>query len=118
MHLVLALSLALFIQGCSSLKSVEMTPEVLQQQIVSEQMIQVGDAVTIVTADGKQHEFEVKKVDGEQVTGENVVIQIKDIVALQTREFSGGKTALFVGGAVVTWGLIGLISFLSALLAL
>ena len=102
----LALVLLLLIQGCSTVRPVEMTPEVLQQQIESTKLIEVGDSVEIVTADGQKYEFDVTKVDKEQIIGKDVAIPIKDIVALHTREFSGGKTALLVGATAVSVWLI------------
>ena len=102
----LALVLLLLIQGCSTVRPVEMTPEVLQQQIESTKLIEVGDSVEIVTADGQKYKFDVTKVDKEQVLGKDVAIPIKDIVALHTREFSGGKTALLVGTTAVSAWLI------------
>ena len=98
----LTLVVLLVIQGCSTVRPVEMTPEVLQQQIESTKLIEVGDSVEIVTADGQKYKFDVTKVDKEQVIGKDVAIPIKDIVALHTREFSGGKTALLVGTTAVT----------------
>ena len=102
----LALVLLLLIQGCSTVRPVEMTPEVLQQQIESTKLIEVGDSVEIVTADGQKYTFDVTKVDKEQIIGKDVAIPIKDIVALHTREFSGGKTALLVGATAVSVWLI------------
>ena len=102
----LALVLLLLIQGCSTVRPVEMTPEVLQQQIESTKLIEVGDSVEIVTADGQKYKFDVTKVDKEQIIGKDVAIPIKDIVALHTREFSGGKTALLVGATAVSVWLI------------
>jgi hypothetical protein len=107
---VAALSLVLVLvsltQGCSTVRPVEMTPEALQQQIESTKLIEVGDSVEIVTADGQKYKFDVTKVDKEQVLGKDVAIPIKDIVALHTREFSGGKTALLVGTTAVSAWLI------------
>ena len=102
----LALVLLLLIQGCSTVRPVEMTPEVLQQQIESTKLIEVGDSVEIVTADGQKYTFDVTKVDKEQIIGKDVAIPIKDIVALHTHEFSGGKTALLVGATAVSVWLI------------
>jgi hypothetical protein len=90
-----------------------MTPEALQQQIESTKLIEVGDSVEIVTADGQKYKFDVTKVDKEQVLGKDVAIPIKDIVALHTREFSGGKTALLVGTtAVSVWVILSALSLI------
>ena len=109
----LTLVVLLLIQGCSTVRPVEMTPEVLQQKIESTKLIEVGDSVEIVTADGQKYKFDVTKVDKEQVIGKDVAIPIKDIVALHTREFSGGKTALLVGTTAVTvWMILSALSLI------
>ena len=115
----LTLVVLLVIQGCSTVRPVEMTPEVLQQQIESTKLIEVGDSVEIVTADGQKYKFDVTKVDKEQVIGKDVAIPIKDIVALHTREFSGGKTALLVGTTAVTvWMILTALSVTGLLLGI
>ena len=109
----LTLVVLLLIQGCSTVRPVEMTPEVLQQKIESTKLIEVGDSVEIVTADGQKYKFDVTKVDKGQVIGKDVAIPIKDIVALHTREFSGGKTALLVGTTAVTvWMILSALSLI------
>ena len=109
----LTLVVSLVIQGCTTVRPVEMTPEVLQQKIESTKLIEVGDSVEIVTADGQKYKFDVTKVDKEQVIGKDVAIPIKDIVALHTREFSGGKTALLVGTTAVTvWMILSALSLI------
>jgi len=115
----LTLVVLLLIQGCSTVRPVEMTPEVLQQKIESTKLIEVGDSVEIVTADGQKYKFDVTKVDKEQVIGKDVAIPIKDIVALHTREFSGGKTALLVGTTAVTvWMILSALSVTGLLLGI
>lgn len=115
----LTLVVLLLIQGCSTVRPVEMTPEVLQQKIESTKLIEVGDSVEIVTADGQKYKFDVTKVDKEQVIGKDVAIPIKDIVALHTREFSGGKTALLVGTTAVTvWMVVTALSVMGLLLGI
>ena len=115
----LTLVVLLVIQGCSTVRPVEMTPEVLQQKIESTKLIEVGDSVEIVTADGQKYKFDVTKVDKEQVIGKDVAIPIKDIVALHTREFSGGKTALLVGTTAVTvWMILTALSVTGLLLGI
>ena len=115
----LTLVVLLVIQGCTTVRPVEMTPEVLQQKIESTKLIEVGDSVEIVTADGQKYKFDVTKVDKEQVIGKDVAIPIKDIVALHTREFSGGKTALLVGTTAVTvWMILSALSVTGLLLGI
>ncbi|MCK5326664.1 MAG: hypothetical protein KAJ57_11670 [Woeseiaceae bacterium] len=92
--------------GCSSLSPVEMAPEQVQERISEGDIIRVGDTVRLATRDGEIHEFEVTAVTPEQIVGENIDIAIDDIVAVETREFSAGKTTALAGGAVLMWAII------------
>lgn len=96
-------SLALLLAGCTSLKPMEMTPQELHAEIKQSQVVQVGDKIKLVTADGKPHEFKVGKITATHIFGNNEQIEIEQIVALETRQFSGGKTALLAGGVYVIY---------------
>ena len=103
------ISVFLFIllaSGCSTTKPVEMTPQEVQQKISAGELIAVGDKVKIATADGEVHEFEVTAVTSEQIQGDDIAIPIDDVVAIETKEFSAGKTAALAGGTVVVWAII------------
>jgi len=111
------LLLVVSLGACSSFKTVELSEQELQSKIRSEQLIKTGDNVKIYTRDGTKRQFTVKYVDDEVVQGSKSSIRIDDIVALETGTYSGGKTALFVGGTTagvvllfvmaVTAGMIG-----------
>lgn len=94
-----------FCASCTSLKPTEATPEQIQQRITHENLLQPGEQVELVTADGVVHAFRITDIDQGQglVIGDNDSVPIGDIVAVKTREFSMGKTALLAGG--VTYGL-------------
>lgn len=96
----------LLMSGCSSVSPVEMTPEQIQEKISEGNIIRVGDTVSLSTKDGDTHTFEVTAVTQEQIAGEGVAIAIDDIIAVETREFSAGKTAALAGGAVLMWAII------------
>lgn len=106
----------MLITGCTSLKPVEMHPPQLQQTITKDAIIKVGSEVKIYTSDGENHEFEVLTVSETHITGENISIEIKDIVALETREFSGGKTTFLVGSlSVLLYYIVAAIALASAI---
>ncbi len=84
-----------------------MPPEELHERISEGDIIQPGDFVKIVTSDGQRHNFEVANRTADRITGKSVEIPITDIVAIETREFSGGKTALLAaGGALYVYSII------------
>ena len=78
--------------GCSTISPVEMTPEQVQEKISEGEVIRVGDTVRIATTDGEIHKFKVTAVTAQQIVGDDINIAIDDIVAVETREFSAGKT--------------------------
>lgn len=90
--------------GCTSLRTIEAPPDKLHEQIRHENLIKVGDRVRIVTEDKKEHEFVATAINKDEIRGKDVIVPIDSIVAVQTREFSTGKTALLAGG--VTAGTI------------
>ena len=100
MKLISTIIVVLVATGCTSLKSIEMSPEQLQERIVAGDVIKVGDDVRIFTEDGENHEFKVTAISDDQVSGSDGTVSVGDIVALETREFSGGKTALFAGSSL------------------
>ena len=95
--------------GCTTSKPIELAPEQLHERISTEDVIQVGDDVRIITSDGVSHKFKVTAITENRVLGKDIDILIADIVALETREFSGGKTSLLVGGTVL-WMVVILLS--------
>jgi hypothetical protein len=84
--------------GCTSLQTIEAPPDKLHEQIRHASLIKVGDKVKIVTEDKKEHQFVVTAINNDEIRGEDVTIPIDSIEAVETREFSTGKTALLAGG--------------------
>jgi hypothetical protein len=87
----------ILLTACSSLQPIEMDPTSLQQSIKADKLIKIGEKVIIFTNYEKSYEFNVVSVTETEVIGKSVSVPIKDIIALKTAEFSGGKTALVVG---------------------
>ena len=91
---------ALTIPACTTLKPTEATPEELQRQLMSGELLEPGERVRLVTTDETVYEFRVTEIDVEQglVIGRDERVPIADLIAVETREVSTGKTALLVGG--------------------
>ena len=105
MKLIPVLIATLVASGCTTLKPVEMSPEQLHGRISTGEVIQVGDTVKIATADGEKYKFKVTSITADHVSGKDIEIPIPDILAVQTREFSGGKTAALAGGAALLYAI-------------
>jgi len=98
MKLLSALVVVLMVTGCSTMTPVEMSPDQLHDQISTGDILHEGDKVKIVTTDGKTHQFKVSAITDASIIGDDIEVPIADIVAIETKEFSGGKTAALVGG--------------------
>lgn len=108
---VYLLFLALLVcASCTTMRSAELSPDELQSQIRSGEIIAVGDDVEIVTADGARHQFEIVSIDDALIAGDSGSVAIDDVVALKTRTFSGGKTALLAGGSLVLYQVLAAIA--------
>lgn len=105
---VLILALLLATTACTTLVPIEMEPEVLQQKIASENVLQPGKRAKIVTTDGKIHKVRIRNVNADSGTIETDAepVQIADIVAVETRDFSMGKTALLATSTYMVLALI------------
>lgn len=90
---------ALASSACTTLSPKEATPEELQRKLLSGELLQTGERVRLVTTDETVYEFRITEIDLEQglVIGSDEQVPIADVVAVQTREVSMGKTALLVG---------------------
>jgi hypothetical protein len=110
--------LALGCVGCTSLKPVDVPADELQRQLVAGELVRPGDRVRLVTADETVHKFRVTGVSPEQgmVLGRDDRVPINDIVAVETREVSVGRTALLTGGAGVGMAVIIAIAIAPAIL--
>jgi hypothetical protein len=105
---------ALTSSACTTLKPTEATPEELQRELLSGTLIQPGDRVRLVTADEAVYEFRVTELDVVHgiVIGRDERVAVADIVAVETREVSMGKTALLIGG--VGYSVIAIILIVAA----
>ncbi|MDH3752045.1 MAG: hypothetical protein OEU40_15780 [Gammaproteobacteria bacterium] len=98
---LIGLLVILVASGCTTLKPAEMSLEQLHEQIFAGNIIEVGDSVKIVTADGAIHKFKVSAITANRITGKDIELPIADIVAVETREFSRGKTTALAAVGVV-----------------
>jgi hypothetical protein len=92
--------------GCTTLEPVQVPSEQLHERMSSGEIVHVGDDVKIATADGKRHQFRVTAVTADTISGEKIDIRIVDVVAVETRKFSGGKTAALAGGGILFYLMI------------
>jgi hypothetical protein len=88
--------------ACTTLQPTAASPEELQHMITQENLLEPGDRVRLVTAEGAVFKFRVREIDLEngRVVGPKASVSIQDIVAVETREVSIGKTAVLTGGLV------------------
>jgi len=107
MRLISILLVLLVASACTSMKAVEMSPEQLQQKVSAGEIIKVGDSVQITTSDGRTDKFKVTAITADLVSGKNIQIPVTDILAVQTREFSGGKTTALTAGGLGLLYIIG-----------
>lgn len=96
--------------SCTTLTPVEMPPATLQAKIVAEDILQPGKRAKIVTSDGRMQRVRIKRVDGTAgiVETDGEPVQIANIIAVETHEFSLGKTALLAAGSYTVLALIAL----------
>lgn len=122
------------IVGCSTVKTSNLPPDKLQNQIASGGLIQKGDYITINTDEGRQYELEITEVSEDSIMGEEtfrkneevinenadisnqtletriVEIPITEIVSIEKRELTP------VGAAGAAAGTVGLMYFVWFLL--
>ncbi|HSG96517.1 MAG TPA: hypothetical protein VLA11_00825 [Woeseiaceae bacterium] len=86
--------------ACTTLEPVDVPAGELQQQLRSGALVTAGDRVRLVTADEAVHTFRVTEIslDQDMVRGRDVEVPIKEVVAVETREVSVGRTTLLTGG--------------------
>lgn len=96
----LGLILAFGSVACTTIEPVDVPADELQQQLRSGTLVSPGDRVRLVTADEAVHKFRVTEVSTEDglILGRNDRVAIDEIVAVETREVSVGRTALLSGG--------------------
>ena len=104
MKIILVITLITFMSGCTSLQPIDMQASELQYQIKTNNIVNVGDEIEVLTADGKNQEFEIINITETQIVGKNVVVSIKDIVSVKKRGFSAVKNISLVAVIVgVAW---------------
>lgn len=116
-HLLLALLLTVLASGCTTTKPIEVSPKSLQNKIATEKLFKKDDLVIITTKDGKQHDFRVTEIDANHISGKNITIPIKHIIAAEKKELSAGKSLAAVGGGAAFIYLLS-VALVSSLFAL
>jgi hypothetical protein len=98
----------MFVSACTTLEPVEMPATEVQRMILSGEIPLAGESIKVVTVDGKSYQYRVTEVDTEKrlIRGKEKYVPIDDVVAIETREFSLGKTALLAGGSYVFLALL------------
>ncbi|MCZ6890353.1 MAG: hypothetical protein O7H39_17835, partial [Gammaproteobacteria bacterium] len=101
------LCLSMTLVGCTSMKTYDLPPAELHQQIRAGELVSTGDHVVIVTSDGLRR-IVVSAVDEDSIFGESSApIPIDEINAIEVRKFRAGKTILLVAGtAAATFGFL------------
>jgi len=91
--------------ACTTLQPTEATAGEIQRLILAEGILEPGQRVRLVTRDETEYEFRVTAIDAGNgiVLGKDVAVPIDEIVAVETREISAGRTALLTGG--LAWGI-------------
>ena len=106
------LFILLLFPGCMSATRIEHPPEELQRALRSGEIVQVGDRVRVETTSRGNLVFEVAEISEDSIRGEDEVVPIEQIVALETLEF--GKAAhgatTVVGYLVIATLLVGVVS--------
>ena len=98
--IISSLVLVLYVSGCSSMQPVEMTQEELRESITAGEVFAEGKKARIFTEDETEHRIKVRQVTDDMVIGEETAVPIEEIVAVETKQFSGGRT-LLLGAAYV-----------------
>lgn len=129
--LLMSIFLALVVGGCSSVQTIDLPPDELQDQITAGQLVKPGDHVTVTTNQGVTYELEISRVTEKSVEGqvealENqqtidgnaeisvqavdkslVVIPLSEIRTIETRELTPvGKAATATGAVVAVGGIM------------
>ena len=86
---VCLIGVALLNAGCTTLQSSQLSPDAIRAGIRDGYLVQVGDEIGLVTADGLEQVIRVLAVDADTIRGEasvggEVVIAVADVLALRT----------------------------------
>jgi hypothetical protein len=90
--------------GCTTLRPIEGIPPELQQRVTSGELLKTGDRVLIVTTDNRSHKFKVTALRLGLIEGKATSIPVDQVVSVQKREFSTGKTVVLIAGIVLVIG--------------
>jgi hypothetical protein len=83
----------------------------LQERIASNELLKIGDRVSIETTDGKTHRFAVTGFDAGIVNGKIDSVSIDQVRHVGKRTFSPGKTIALVAGMVIAGTVLGLVVY-------
>jgi len=83
MKILTLLTAALLIGGCTSMQPIDGSPTELQQRIAAGELLQAGDRVWIETADGKAHEFTIRRIDATRLAGADESVPIDQVRYLE-----------------------------------
>lgn len=102
----------LIASGCTTLQSTQLPPDELRDGIRDGSLVKLGDEISVVTTDGREHLFDVRGVDqdairGELADGEEAVVAIDDVVALRTHQTERIRTSYAVLGGIGAGGIGG-----------
>ena len=98
---------ACLLAACTTMQPAELPRDALRQAIRDGSLVELGAEVAAVTADGREHRFQVSSVgvdaiSGETADGQAVEVAIDDIVALRLQRVDGRKTTLLAVGLGAT----------------
>jgi hypothetical protein len=112
MRRIIILITVISFAGCTTLQPIEGIPPELQQRISSGELLKTGDRVLIVTTDNESHKFKVTGIRSGLIEGNATSIPVDQVVSVQKREFSTGKTVVLIAGIVLVIG--GLVAIAAA----
>jgi len=97
---VLQVFLLLAISGCATLRNVDTGNESSIRTALQE-----GDRISVTTRDDQQYQLTVAVLSADAISGRDrdgqlIVIAYEEVIQLQVREPSPGRTAALVGGTL------------------
>ena len=105
LRLVACLVATVMLTGaCTTVRPSQLPPDALQSGIRSGALVQPGDSITVVTADGMEHAVVVSSSDSEAIRGASpdgdpIAVPISEVVALRKREIEPVRTTFAALGA-------------------
>lgn len=117
-----ALVASVYLSGCTSMQTVEQSPEFIQSEIAQGRILTQGIEAIVYTNKGKKFAFMVTDVSNGHITGETeddkriVRIAIDEIIAVQSEQISVGKTSMFAGSALAVSAVASTASAVSAII--